>query len=617
MLQRQQDKLLNLIYTKRKIINVEQKSLKKKKIQKENFYYWKSKQINNIWNRRITSLKRHKRKKFVLAADSTYIRKIKRWTKISEKKAKVFMSYLTKKRRSRRRAVFGTYRAQYHWRGYRIIEKTYKSLKLNKIQQKKYKKLKLLKKALFSKIPKRAFKPANKFRGGYGYLTKKQGWVAKMLSWVKTKRRNKEGFGVDFLKTIIGQQFLNLYKRKKKPWHSAWLVRVRRNSEKGVRRDHYRSKIKSINNWARKVQGQNRRAWFYSNAAIPKSLPYYFQKNTVSAVYPYNKFVDVRFRRRHNPWLSSLISKRVLFNGFLATERNELKWQKKYSWTPFLRNKISVRYKKNKVYFFRQRLLYDRDQRESLKAKKKARIKQILEKTTLPFYGSLRPKQFKQITKKARIKKSTLLSREDIQLSYLELRLDVVVHRLNLAPNILWARRLIQDGSIYVSPANVFGTCTTGNKNAKDFDKMYAHFKQHAYPLKLRDPLNLYKKTLIKRYKFAYIRRSKWKFLLEPLRNINYLTKPGDVILCAPGALINKYKSNPIFWQKPTPSHLLSFSNLNDVKNTFLQRSNAFAPIARKDQPHAEVGVVLFNPRISDLHSTDRIQRSFLRWISL
>jgi hypothetical protein len=74
---------------------------------------------------------------------------------------------------------------------------------------------------------------------------------------------------------------------------------------------------------------------------------------------------------------------------------------------------------------------------------------------------------------------------------------------------------------------------------------MYANYKQNAYPLKLRDPQNLYKKTQLVSYtNYDYQKMAKLKFLLEPLRNIDYLTKPGDVILCAPGSLINQYKTN-------------------------------------------------------------------------
>jgi ribosomal protein S4 len=81
--------------------------------------------------------------------------------------------------------------------------------------------------------------------------------------------------------------------------------------------------------------------------------------------------------------------------------------------------------------------MFDYDENEEIKSKFKARIKQILTTTTLPSYGNLRLKQFAKITKKAYNKKSTLLSSDENQLSNLELRLDVVVLRLNLAPNIL------------------------------------------------------------------------------------------------------------------------------------------------------------------------------------
>jgi len=56
-------------------------------------------------------------------------------------------------------------------------------------------------------------------------------------------------------------------------------------------------------------------------------------------------------------------------------------------------------------------------------------------KIYFPFYGHLKQKQFNKILKKK--KKSQFLNKNETVLSSLENRLDVVVYRLNLAPNIL------------------------------------------------------------------------------------------------------------------------------------------------------------------------------------
>ena len=110
------------------------------------------------------------------------------------------------------------------------------------------------------------------------------------------------------------------------------------------------------------------------------------------------------------------------------------------------------------------------------------RIQQLVRKIVWPFYGHLRIKQMKKIYQKSHKKKSNTLERNEVILSHFENRLDVVVYRLNLAPTILWARRLIQNGSIFVIAPN----------NSKNWTSMYASLKKNAFPLKLRDP----KKTI-------------------------------------------------------------------------------------------------------------------------
>jgi small subunit ribosomal protein S4 len=80
-----------------------------------------------------------------------------------------------------------------------------------------------------------------------------------------------------------------------------------------------------------------------------------------------------------------------------------------------------------------------------------ARRKNIWSKIILPFYGNITQKQFRNIKNKIQRKKSESLSREDLLINKFENRLDVVVYRLNLAPNIFWARELIKNGVIFVT----------------------------------------------------------------------------------------------------------------------------------------------------------------------
>ena len=158
--------------------------------------------------------------------------------------------------------------------------------------------------------------------------------------------------------------------------------------------------------------------------------------------------------------------------------------------------------KRNQLYWWRRKLLFDFYQKNRVKSDKAKRIKQVIEKLYFPFYGHLKKKQFQKILKKK--KKSRFLTKNETVLSSLENRLDVVVYRLNLAPNILWARRLIQEGSIYVNNIFSFSTWTS----------IYGQFKRLNFPLKLRDPKNLYK------FRFWNPNQhlSKFKFLLKPTK---------------------------------------------------------------------------------------------------
>jgi ribosomal protein S4 len=64
-------------------------------------------------------------------------------------------------------------------------------------------------------------------------------------------------------------------------------------------------------------------------------------------------------------------------------------------------------------------------------------MKQIARKFIQPFYGNLSLKQTKKLIKKAKKIKSSRVSQSEVILHHLESRLDVVIYRLNLAPNIL------------------------------------------------------------------------------------------------------------------------------------------------------------------------------------
>jgi ribosomal protein S4 len=103
----------------------------------------------------------------------------------------------------------------------------------------------------------------------------------------------------------------------------------------------------------------------------------------------------------------------------------------------YLRRKNPRQEKRNCLYRRVNFLLTNFRQRFRIHAKKIARIRQVANHVIRPFYGHLQRKQFKYIIKKSKKTKSALFSSNEVLLSHVENRLDVVIYRLNLAPTIL------------------------------------------------------------------------------------------------------------------------------------------------------------------------------------
>lgn len=266
-----------------------------------------------------------------------------------------------------------------------------------------------------------------------------------------------------------------------------------------------------------------------------------------------------------------------------------------------MRRKNPRHEKRNRLYQRNTKLLADFWHKFRIRADKAARIKQIASKIVGPFYGHLRPKQIQHLVKRSQNLKSNLLSRNEILLSRLENRLDVVVFRLNWAPTILWARRLIWGGSIFVS----------NMKKSHVWGQMYSSLKKFAFPLKLRDPKNLYCHQLWKPRRGL----AKYKFLGEPQRKVSYLVQPEDVIQCSGALFLNQFKTQPALWQKPVSPHLLP---INEHEINFQWRFQKYEnqSFHSWEQPSQRLtsAVVLSAPRFEDLGLKDRIQESFFRW---
>ena len=261
--------------------------------------------------------------------------------------------------------------------------------------------------------------------------------------------------------------------------------------------------------------------------------------------------------------------------------------------------------KKNKLYWWRRKLLFNFYTNNRVKKHKAKRIKQVLGKIYFSFYGNLKKQQFRKILKKNNKKKSKFLSQKENLLSFLENRLDIVVYRLNLAPNIWWSRRLIQEGSIFISNSFSFASWIF----------MYGQLKYFLFPLKLRDPKNLYK---IKYWEPSQ-KQSKYKFLLKPIKKIHYLVQPGDFIQSAKTLRIKKMKSNSRLFQKPVPNNLYTTTKTKK----YVWKNSVLAPKAysslKELTPSAgrTTALFLFHTRFTDLSKNDRAKELFFRWITL
>jgi hypothetical protein len=465
---------------------------------------------------------------------------------------------------------------------------------LNRRLKRKYFKIKKLRLKLFSKLPNHFFFKPTKWSKPLAQ-TSKQIWLEKAYNKAHFNTNNfGQKFRQDFLQTLLGKYFLlahlSTFSRNGKRYYSeeaffriapAWL--------------------RTISDKTKKIQLHQKLGWYYTNLTRTKKVRQEIFLAT-RKTYPYKIFSTFWRAHKKTPWLEFLQSSRRMYTGLLARQRREQKWTRKYAWIPYLRKKKPTVQKRNKLYRWRNNLLFSFWTRGMIRKKKGARIKKVLNKTILPFYGHLSEKQFASIKKKVQRKKTESLSRDDLLLGHFERRLDVVVYRLNLAPNIFWARKLIQDGAVFISSTT----------NTHLWEKVYAPLKKFIYPLKLRDPMNLYKKTIWTPFE----KTAKINFLLEPLTKIDYLVQPGEIIQCAPGALLNKFKTNSLLWKKPVPKHFLTFSDLTETQKNWQYRKNKISATANADNNHTILATLLFPPSYQNLLKSDRVHREFMHWMT-
>lgn len=537
--------------------------------------------------------KRHRRQKSSLKLKTIKNQKrfqfqvYKQWASLSKNKKNVFFEHLRTSR-----ALGYLFSPTYMIRGFSPEEF---QQTLNRRLKRKYFKIKKLRFKLFSKLPNNFFLKANKWSKPAA-PTIKQIWLEKSYQKAYFNTNNfGQKFRQDFLQTLLGKYFL-----------LAHLSTFTPNGKRYYSNEEFFQKapawLSTISDQTKQIQINQKLGWYYTNLTRTKKVRQEIFLAT-RKTYPYKIFSNFWRAHKKTPWLDFLQSSRRMYTGLLARQRREQKWTRKYAWIPYLRKKKPTVQKRNKLYRWRNNLLFSFWTRGMIRKKKGARIKKVLSKTILPFYGHISEKQLTAIKKKVQRKKPESLSRDDLLLGHFERRLDVVVYRLNLAPNIFWARKLIKDGAVF----------TSSTAKTHLWEKVYAPLKKFIYPLKLRDPMNLYKKTIWTPFE----KTAKMQFLLEPVKKIDYLVQPGEIIQCAPGALLNKFKTNSILWKKPIPKHFLTFSDLTETQKNWQYRKNKISAKATSENNHTIMATLLFPPSYQNLLKSDRVNREFMHWMTL
>ena len=339
-------------------------------------------------------LKSTNRRKKASVAHIIFIHALKRWTKISKIQLKKFLIALdTKNALYKHVDLFTDTKKEY---GTYFINSERK-VKLNSNLKKKYLKIKNIKTKIFSKLPGQFFLPPSKYRKPIKTKTIKQIWLNHTYTWFKKKISTNKNLQHDFLTSFLGQQFLTAYLFSQNTINNRDFLSRKKNKFLGVSAKVIRSKT-----FAKYFRTRHKFGWFYDNLILTKNLPYRFI-NSVKK-YPYNLFYSYWKQHKRSPWLDYLESKRRVYIGFLTRQNREQKWTQRFIWIPYLRKRKPMYQKKNKLYAWRHKLLFKFWTRNRIPKRKKARIKQVLAKTILPFFGHLKMKQFLRLKKKAQKK---------------------------------------------------------------------------------------------------------------------------------------------------------------------------------------------------------------------
>ena len=310
-------------------------------------------------------------------------------------------------------------------------------------------------------------------------------------------------------------------------------------------------------------------------------------------------------RLKKGPEWNHFFFKRAALSSFEERYRKVNKFvEKDFQYKFYLRHKNPRHIKRNLLYKRRTKLLANSWNGRRIEARKIARIKQILGKLLRPFYGHLTLKQWSILIKRQKKKKTKYQSRNENLLQYLENRLDVTVYRLNWAPSIMWARRLIRGGFIFV----------TTTRERSGWNKMYSCLKKYSFPLKLRDPKNLYRHLFWNPKR----KKSKQKFFSLPQKKVDYLIQTGDLLQCSRSVFMHQFKNNTLWLQKPIPSRFLLGKRQPKTQWRW-DRHQLIEKDFNSHQvytDHRKSAFVLSRMKMKKLAKSDRSNKSFLRWVT-
>jgi hypothetical protein len=344
-------------------------------------------------------------------------------------------------------------------------------------------------------------------------------------------------------------------------------------------------------------------SWWYSYLRSQRSLSSI--KSNLHVFTNFQKLYQLYWLRDlREPWLTPLIFKKNLFSNMFEIKRQENR-DTSQDMKIYTRLKNPLRTKRFQLYYQYDKLICRTGAKGKIRNKKKARIYQIMAKVISGFYGRSTRKQFSTLWYKTKKKKSFFESHNDIFFKKFESRLDILIYRLNYAPTILWARRLIWEGAIFIS----------NSIQLKNWNKFYGNLKRYAFPLQLKDPSQIYCKTYWK----PSIWYSKYKFFIEPIRNENYIVHVNDIIQYNPLANNFHFKMQPYLLQKGITENILL--ETQPIKYWFWQnksKRNLHLGTNQQDLLQVNASYLVYSPQHRYLERRqDRIKESFLNWIIL